>query len=159
MRWETSLLVGEGRSLRLLRLARVRTWTPSRAPGGKKGWCLGSQPRPAATFDLIYLGFDANGHNASFHTRRRLTEATRLVLADFVAEVNTLRITMSVPLLNRGRAVAFLVQGPGKAEVMRDVLLGPRESDAQLIAPKGVLLWMADEAAAALVGASERRSA
>lgn len=115
-------------------------------------------------FDLIYLGLGTNGHTASlFPHSQALRERSRLVLADFVPEVNTWRISMSVPLLNRGRTVAFLIQGQEKAEVLREVLLVPRDPErlpAQLIAPEGKLLWMVDEAAAALVAREgERRSA
>jgi 6-phosphogluconolactonase len=115
-------------------------------------------------FDLIYLGLGANGHTASlFPHRPALHESSRLVVADFVAEVNAWRITMSLPLLNHGRTVAFLIEGAQKAQVLRDVLLGPREPErlpAQLISPQGKLLWMVDTAAAALVShGGERRSA
>jgi 6-phosphogluconolactonase len=115
-------------------------------------------------FDLIYLGLGTNGHTASLFPRSpALRERSRMVLADFVAEVDVWRISMSAPLLNRGRTVAFLIQGQDKAEVLREVLLGPRDIErlpAQLIAPEGKLLWMVDEAAAALVAREgERRSA
>jgi 6-phosphogluconolactonase len=115
-------------------------------------------------FDLVYLGLGSNGHTASlFPHSPALQETARLVLADFVPEANAWRISMSASLLNRGRTVAFLIAGGEKAEVLREVLLGPRDPErlpAQLIAPEGKLLWMADEAAAALVSrAGERRSA
>ncbi len=115
-------------------------------------------------FDLVYLGLGTNGHTASlFPHSSALREQSRLVLADFVAEVNGWRITMSAPLLNRARTVAFLVQGEEKAQVLRDVLHGPRDFErlpAQLIVPEGRLLWMVDQAAARqLPQAEERRSA
>ncbi len=125
--------------------------------------CFG-ETHAVPQFDLVYLGLGTNGHTASlFPYSPVLKESSRLVVADFVAEVNTWRISMSLPLLNRGRTVAFLVQGQEKAQVLRDVLLGPRDPErlpAQLIAPEGKLLWMADEAAAAMLSrAEERRSA
>jgi 6-phosphogluconolactonase len=115
-------------------------------------------------FDLIFLGLGTNGHTASlFPHSPALREQSHLVVADFVAEVNGWRITMSAPLLNRGRVLVFLVQGQEKAQVMRDVLLGPMDAErlpAQLIAPEGKLLWMVDEAAASqLPQTEERRSA
>jgi 6-phosphogluconolactonase len=115
-------------------------------------------------FDLIYLGLGTNGHTASlFPHSPALREQSHLVVADFVAEVNGWRITMSAPLLSRGRTVVFLVQGQEKAQVLREVLLGPSDPErlpAQLIAPEGKLLWMVDEAAATLLShAEERRSA
>jgi 6-phosphogluconolactonase len=142
-------------------------------------------PPALPRFDLIYLGLGTNGHTASlFPHSPALKEASRLVLADFVAEVippqqaknrlagdpgHAWRISMSAPLLNRGRTVAFLVAGREKAQVLREVLLGPREPDAlpaQLIVledkvPEGKLLWLVDRAAAALMPASggKQRSA
>lgn len=113
-------------------------------------------------FDLIYLGLGTNGHTASlFPHSATLLENSRLVVADFVNEVNTWRISMTAPLLNHGRTVAFLVSGREKAEVLRQVMLGPREPDrlpAQLIVPEGKLLWLTDEAAASLLPHQENRT-
>ncbi len=107
-------------------------------------------------FDLVFLGLGTNGHTASlFPGSPLLRETTRLVAADFVAEVNMWRITMTAPLLNAARTIAFLLAGPDKAQVFRDVLCGPRDIErlpAQLIAPaNGTLLWIVDQPAAALV--------
>jgi 6-phosphogluconolactonase len=115
-------------------------------------------------FDLIYLGLGTNGHTASlFPHRPSLHESSRLVVADLVSEVNAWRISMTLPLLNHGRTVAFLTEGEQKAPVLREVLLGPRDPErlpAQLISPQGKLLWMVDTAAASLViRAGEKRSA
>ncbi len=111
-------------------------------------------------FDLIYLGLGTNGHTASlFPHSPALKETSRLVLADFVAEVNAWRISMSAPLLNRGRTVAFLIASQEKAQVLHEVLLDPRDPErlpAQLIAPQGKLLWLVDQAAAARVLATGR---
>jgi 6-phosphogluconolactonase len=114
--------------------------------------------------DLTYLGLGTNGHTASlFPHSPALHESSRLVVADFVSEVNAWRISMTLPVLNHGRIVAFLIEGSQKAEVLRDILLGPRDPErlpAQLISPQGKLLWMVDEAAAALVSrVGEQRSA
>ncbi|MBZ5512401.1 MAG: 6-phosphogluconolactonase [Acidobacteriia bacterium] len=112
-------------------------------------------------FDLVYLGLGTNGHTASlFPHSPALQETSRLVLADFVAEVSSWRISLSAPLLNRGRTVAFLVAGQEKAQVLREVLLGPRDPErlpAQLIVPEGKLLWLVDDAAAALVSDTGRQ--
>ena len=59
-------------------------------------------------FDLIYLGLGANGHTASlFPQSPALKEESKLVLADFVAELKSWRITMSAPLLNPGARLRF----------------------------------------------------
>ena len=112
-------------------------------------------------FDLVFLGLGTNGHTASlFPHSAVLREQSRLVVADFVTEVNMWRITMTAPLLNRGRAVAFLVEGKAKADVLHQVLVGPNDPQrlpAQIIAPEGKLLWMLDEDAAGLVPHPEKR--
>ena len=118
-------------------------------------------PSSAPQFDLILLGLGTNGHTASlFPHSPALGEQSRLVVADFVTEVNMWRITMTALVLNRGRAVTFLVEAKQKAKVLHEVLLGPNDPQrlpAQLIAPEGRLIWMLDEAAASLLPDAERR--
>jgi 6-phosphogluconolactonase len=104
-------------------------------------------------FDLIFLGLGTNGHTASlFPGSPLLHESNRLVAAEFVAEANVWRITMTLPVLNHGRTVAFLVAGQNKAGVLREILAGALDGDrlpAQLVRPdKGELLWIVDQAAA-----------
>jgi 6-phosphogluconolactonase len=107
-------------------------------------------------FDLIFLGLGANGHTASlFPASPLLHEINRLVAADFVREMESWRITMTVPLLNRARTIAFLITGQDKAATLREVLRGPYLPEtlpAQLIHPAdGDLLWITDMAAASLL--------
>jgi 6-phosphogluconolactonase len=108
----------------------------------------GAPPR----FDLILLGLGDNGHTASlFPHTPVLHEMTRWVKEVYVDEVGMWRITMTVPLLNQGKLVAFLLAGAGKTTVLREVREGPRDTErlpAQLIAPSGELYWMVDKAAA-----------
>lgn len=106
------------------------------------------------SFDLIFLGLGTNAHTASlFPNSRALQEHSHLVTADFVEEVNMWRITMTAPLLSAARTIAFLVCGPEKASVIRDVLFGdynPERKPAQLIQPDhGQLLWIVDRSSAA----------
>lgn len=105
-------------------------------------------------FDLVLLGLGTNAHTASlFPHSPVLQETSHLVLADFVAEVNMWRITMTVPLLNAAREVVFLLSGRDKAAVLHDVLFGdydPERKPAQLIQPtRGRLTWLIDSASAA----------
>lgn len=111
---------------------------------------FGSEP---PRFDLILLGLGENGHTASlFPHTPVLHEKHRLVKEQYVAEVSMNRITMTVPLLNQGKVVAFLVAGSGKAAVLKEVREGPRDPErlpSQLIAPSpGELRWLVDRAAA-----------
>jgi 6-phosphogluconolactonase len=110
----------------------------------------GGPPR----LDLVFLGLGANGHTASlFPQSPVLKERERWVAAVQLTEAEPYRVTLTAPLLNQAAAVAFLVAGPSKAGVLKEVLHGPYEPDrlpAQLIRPEfGELLWLVDEAAAA----------
>ena len=105
-------------------------------------------------FDLILLGMGDDGHTASlFPKTAALEERGRLAVANLVPQLATTRLTLTVPVLNAGREVVFLVAGSGKAETVAAVLEGPDRPTAlpsQLIRPEpGRLTWMIDQAAAA----------
>ena len=58
------------------------------------------------------------------------------------------RLPMTLPLLNNGASVVFLVSGKEKAEIVKAVLEGPKQYPAQEINPTdGDLIWMLDEEA------------
>jgi 6-phosphogluconolactonase len=110
---------------------------------------LGSSPR----FDLVLLGLGENGHTASlFPGTAVLEERVRWTAAVYVAEQDMWRVTLTAPLINRAAAIAFLVSGAGKAEVVQRVLEGPREPQhlpAQLIQPvNGIMYYLLDAEAA-----------
>jgi 6-phosphogluconolactonase len=100
--------------------------------------------------DLILLGLGPDGHTASiFPGSEVLHETKRLVAAPWVEKFNTHRITMTLPLLNNGAAVLFLVSGAEKAGIVKQVLDGPKQYPAQFVQPThGQLLWMLDKDAA-----------
>jgi 6-phosphogluconolactonase len=113
-------------------------------------------------FDLILLGLGTNAHTASlFPNCAALRERKRLVISEYIDEVKSERLTFTVPLINSGRTVSFLVSGGEKAEVVREVLIGPTDPEqkpAQLIRPtQGTLTWLLDEPAARLLPASVRQ--
>ena len=101
--------------------------------------------------DLILLGLGTDGHTASiFPGSDVLHETKRLVAATWVEKLNTYRITMTLPLLNAGASVLFLVSGAEKAQIVKEVIEGPKQYPAQLVQPThGQLLWMLDKDAAA----------
>ena len=106
------------------------------------------------TFDLILLGMGDDGHTASlFPHTEGLNDLTHIVIANHVPQKNTWRITLTSPVLNQGRAVAFLIEGAAKAQVLHDVFLGPFQPDtypSQIIRPaSGRLTLLLDSAAAA----------
>nr|WP_199158631.1 6-phosphogluconolactonase [Pedobacter sp. ASV2] len=108
-------------------------------------------------FDLILLGMGDDAHTASIFPHTSLVkdeEAT--VAAVFVEKLNTYRISLTAPLINKAENVAFLVFGEGKAEALKHVI-GDEEKDfdtypSQLINPiDGKLTWFVDEAATKLL--------
>lgn len=100
--------------------------------------------------DLILLGLGGDGHTASiFPGSDVLHETKRLVAAPWVEKFKTHRITMTLPLLNNGASVVFLVSGSEKAEIVKEVFEGPEKYPAQEINPThGELLWLMDKDAA-----------
>ncbi|MFN8497527.1 MAG: 6-phosphogluconolactonase [Anaerolineae bacterium] len=104
-------------------------------------------------FDLILLGMGDNGHTASlFPGTAALRERDRWAVAQYVEVMTTWRVTFTAPLINAARCVAFLVEGEGKAQMLRNVLEGPYQPDvwpAQMIQPtSGEAHWLTDAAAA-----------
>jgi 6-phosphogluconolactonase len=107
-------------------------------------------------FDLILLGLGENGHTASlFPNTSVLEEEEQWVAEVYVAEQKMHRVTFTASLINQAAAVAFLVAGAGKSQVLQQVLEGPSDPKrlpAQMIRPKnGQLMWLVDEEAASLI--------
>jgi 6-phosphogluconolactonase len=105
-------------------------------------------------FDFVLLGMGDDGHTASlFPHTEALHELGRIVVANHVPQKDTWRITLTWPVINRAREVAFQIAGADKAQVLHDVLLGaydPEAKPSQLIRPaSGSLTLLLDAAAAA----------
>jgi 6-phosphogluconolactonase len=109
----------------------------------------GTLPR----FDLVLLGMGADGHTASlFPHTGALREQQRWAVRNHVPQLQADRLTLTVPVINRGATILFLVAGTEKAVALRDVLEGPPDPErlpAQRIRPAtGRLIWLVDRAAA-----------
>lgn len=103
--------------------------------------------------DLVLLGMGPDGHTASlFPGTGAVHESVRLVVAPWVEKFQTFRITMSPVLINQAHQVTFLINGSGKAEVLRAVQEGPFQPDvlpSQVVCPAlGQLTWLLDQEAA-----------
>jgi 6-phosphogluconolactonase len=112
-------------------------------------------------FDLIALGMGSDGHTASlFPYTEALHELDRLVAANRVPQKDAWRITLTWPVIDHASSVFFLVAGADKAEILKEVLIGPRDPErlpSQLIWPvSGILTFILDKAAAALLPATDR---
>jgi 6-phosphogluconolactonase len=104
-------------------------------------------------FDCVFLGMGPDGHTASlFPGTEALNERKRFVVSNWVDKFQSYRITLTAPVLNNADLVIFLVSGEEKAEPLRVVLEGKKQTDrfpSQLIEPtQGKLLWLVDRAAA-----------
>lgn len=107
-------------------------------------------------FDIIFLGMGDDGHTASlFPGTKALAIQDRLVTPNYVDKLQTYRVTFTIPLINQGKQVVFLIAGKGKAERLHEVLEGKRDPDrlpSQNIQPSpGKLRFFVDQAAASLL--------
>ncbi len=115
----------------------------------------------APRFDLIFLGLGENGHTASLFPRSKsLAEKKRWVVAVRRRAEGFHRLTLTPPVLSRGREIVFVVYGAGKARALSGTLSRrrrPASFPAQLIrpAPSGRVLWLVDKKAASLLSNCE----
>ena len=109
------------------------------------------QPGEFPRFNLILLGLGPDGHTASlFPGTSALNENNRLVVANWVEQFKSHRITLTLPVLNHAACGMFLACGPDKATILREVLENQSANlPSQRVRPvDGRLIWMVDRAAA-----------
>jgi 6-phosphogluconolactonase len=110
------------------------------------------------SLDLVLLGMGPDGHTLSlFPGTAGVKETQHRCIANFVPKLNTWRVTMSAPFVNKAAGVMVMLAGADKTARVKEVLEGPREPDRlpiQLIDPKpGAFTWLMDAAAAGMESA------
>ena len=106
-----------------------------------------------ARLDLILLGMGPEGHTASlFPGTTAGIDKDKLCIAHYVPKLDAWRMTLTPHAINAARNVAITAGGTEKADALREVLEGPKQTDiypAQLVHPtNGELRWLVDAAAA-----------
>lgn len=113
-------------------------------------------PHPWPRFDLVLLGLGGDGHTASLFPDSPPDEQRPVVAVTAGYDGRpSHRITLTPPVFNDARAVAFLVTGSSKSAALAGTLQGdhdPRRWPAQRIQPVGGDPdWLVDAAAAELL--------
>ena len=111
------------------------------------------------SLDLIMLGIGGDGHTASLFPNTPALDVTdRWSVENPVEKLDTVRLTLTVPILDAARAVNFLVAGEDKAEALHGILEGdaePHDYPAKLVKPSGSVLWRVDQPAASLLSSTQ----
>ncbi len=99
-------------------------------------------------FDITLLGLGEDGHTASLLPGEPVLEERRRWVAAVSHGRPEVRITMTYPVIESSRRVAFLVAGAGKAAIFRTIRAGGSDVPAARVRPLGELIWFVDRAAA-----------
>ena len=113
-----------------------------------RAYFAGSGP----TFDLILLGMGAEGHTASlFPGSPALAEHEHWVVAAQAPAQPPLRLSLTLPAINRARNAVFLISGSEKVKAVQSILKNTGQAatryPAALVHPQERLIWFVDRAA------------
>jgi 6-phosphogluconolactonase len=99
-------------------------------------------------FDVTLLGLGPDGHTASLLPGDRVLEERERWVAAVSHGRPEIRITMTYPVIESSRRVAFLVAGREKAAILQAIRAGGSRVPAARVRPLGELIWFVDRAAA-----------
>ncbi len=104
-------------------------------------------------FDMIFLGVGNDGHTASlFPGMEDKGDQGRKAVAVHAENLDSHRVTLTLPVINNARRVVIMVTGAGKADIVAEILEGKTAGryPAGRVAPlRGSLTWLLDLEAAA----------
>jgi 6-phosphogluconolactonase len=103
--------------------------------------------RSRPLFDVQLLGLGEDGHTASLIPGTSALEEANRWAVEVVGARPEPRITLTYPVLDSSRHVAFLAAGGGKRSILTRALAGDRSLPAARVSPIGDLTWFVDEAA------------
>lgn len=101
------------------------------------------------SFDLMTLGMGEDGHTASlFPKTHGLHPNERLVIANFIPQMNAWRITLTFDCINASQHIAIYVLGKSKANMVKKALTDTYDPDNLPIqrvgTPSHKALWILD---------------
>jgi 6-phosphogluconolactonase len=98
-------------------------------------------------FDITLLGLGADGHTASLLPGEPVLQERKRWVAAVSHGRPEVRITMTYPVIESSRRVAFLVAGKDKAAIVKAIRAGGSQVPAARVRPVGELIWFIDRAA------------
>lgn len=99
-------------------------------------------------FDVTLLGLGPDGHTASLLPGEPVLEERKRWVAAVSHGRPEVRITMTYPVIESSRRVAFLVTGSEKEPIFRAIRAGTSQVPAARVQPVGELFWFVDRGAA-----------
>ena len=112
--------------------------------------------REKPVFDWIFLGMGEDGHTASlFPMASTLAEKNKICTVAAHPQSGQQRVTFTMPTINAGKRISFLITGDNKAGVLKEIFESEaaiKKYPAAAVLPKqGFVDWFLDRPAASKV--------